>query len=95
MNHFAPSALRSFARVVTCVQSYVPPKAIKVAYNTYISMKIVFANTWMEICHQIPGTDVDAVTDALSFATKRIISPKYLAGGTQGGARALMPSMVR
>jgi UDPglucose 6-dehydrogenase len=60
-------------------------EAIKVAYNTYISMKIVFANTWMEICHRIPGADVDAVTDALSLATKRIISPKYLAGGMGDG----------
>jgi UDPglucose 6-dehydrogenase len=60
-------------------------EAIKVAYNTYISMKIVFANVWMEICHRIPGTDVDAVTGALSLATKRIISPKYLAGGMGDG----------
>ena len=60
-------------------------EAIKVAYNTYISMKITFANTWMEICHKIPGTDVDAVTAALKFATKRIISPSYLSGGMGDG----------
>ena len=60
-------------------------EAIKVAYNTYISMKIVFANTWMEICHRTPGTDVDAVTSALALATNRIISPKYLAGGMGDG----------
>lgn len=60
-------------------------EAIKVAYNTYISMKIAFANTWMEICHKIPGTDVDAVTDALALATTRIMSPKYLRGGMGDG----------
>jgi len=60
-------------------------EAIKVAYNTYISMKITFANTWMEICHKTPGTDVDAVTDALALATTRIISPKYLRGGMGDG----------
>ena len=60
-------------------------EAIKVAYNTCISMKIVFANTWMEICHRIPGTDVDAVTTALALATKRIISPRYLTGGMGDG----------
>ncbi len=60
-------------------------EAIKVAYNTYISMKIVFANTWMEICHRIPGTDVDAITTALALANKRIISSKYLAGGMGDG----------
>jgi UDPglucose 6-dehydrogenase len=60
-------------------------EAIKVAYNTYISMKITFANTWMEICHKIPGTDVDAVTNAMAFATTRIMSPKYLKGGMGDG----------
>ena len=60
-------------------------EAIKVAYNTYISMKIVFANTWMEICHKIPGTDVDEVTGALALATRRIMSPMYLKGGMGDG----------
>lgn len=57
----------------------------KVAYNTYISMKICFANTLMEICHKTPGCDVDAVTDALSLATTRLLSPKYLRGGMGDG----------
>jgi len=60
-------------------------EAIKVAYNTYITMKIVFANAWMEICHKTPGTDIDALTGALEFATTRIISPKYLTGGMGDG----------
>ena len=60
-------------------------EAIKVAYNTYISMKIAYANTWMEICHKIPGTDVDQVTGALELATTRIMSPKYLTGGMGDG----------
>ena len=55
-------------------------ETIKVAYNTFITMKIVFANTFMEICHRIPGTDVDAVTDALKLASERIISPRYMDG---------------
>ena len=54
-------------------------------YNTFISMKIAFANTWMDICHRIPGMDVDEVTGALALATSRIISSKYLAGGTGDG----------
>jgi UDPglucose 6-dehydrogenase len=48
-------------------------------------MKITFANTWMEICHKIPGTDVDAVTNALALATTRVISPRYLNGGMGDG----------
>jgi UDPglucose 6-dehydrogenase len=42
---------------------------IKVAYNTYIPMKICYSNTLMEICHKTPGCDVDQVTNALSLAT--------------------------
>lgn len=60
---------------------------IKVLYNTFISMKLAFANTAMELCHKLPGTDCDAVVRALSLASKRIISPSYLSGGMgDGGA---------
>ncbi len=59
---------------------------IKVAYNTYISMKIVFANTMMEISHKL-GADVDDVSRALGMATDRITSERYLRGGMgDGGA---------
>jgi UDPglucose 6-dehydrogenase len=58
---------------------------IKVAYNTYISMKIGFANTLMEICHKTPGCQVDAVTGALALATERLLSPRYLRGGMGDG----------
>ena len=57
---------------------------IKVSYNTFIGMKIVFANTVMEICHKI-GADVDSVIDAISLANVRLISPKYLRGGMGDG----------
>lgn len=58
---------------------------IKVSYNTFIGMKIVFANLLMEICHKTPGTDVDSVTQALGMAQKRLISDKYLSGGMGDG----------
>ena len=57
---------------------------IKVAYNTFIGMKIAYANTMMEICHKI-GADVDEVTNAMSLATERLISGKYLSGGMGDG----------
>ncbi len=57
---------------------------IKVAYNTFIGMKIAFANTIMEICHKV-GADVDAVMDALKLAKDRLISGKYLSGGMGDG----------
>ena len=53
---------------------------IKVLYNTFIGMKIVFANTAMEICHKI-GADVDEITKALSLGYKRITSDQYMSGG--------------
>ncbi|HLH72104.1 MAG TPA: nucleotide sugar dehydrogenase [Chloroflexota bacterium] len=58
---------------------------IKVAYNTFISMKISFANTLMEICHKVPGCDVDQVTGALSLATTRLLGPQYMRGGMGDG----------
>jgi UDPglucose 6-dehydrogenase len=57
---------------------------IKVAYNTFIGMKIAYANTMMEVCHKI-GADVDAVTDAMKLANERLISGKYLSGGMGDG----------
>jgi UDPglucose 6-dehydrogenase len=57
---------------------------IKVAYNTFIGMKIVFANTMMEICEKT-GADCDAVTDALTLAGSRLLSGRYLSGGMGDG----------
>jgi len=60
---------------------------IKVAYNTYITMKIGFANTLMEICHKIEGCDVDQVSGGLALGTQRLLGPAYLRGGMgDGGA---------
>ena len=56
----------------------------KVAYNTFIGMKIVFANTLAEITEKIGG-NVDEVTDTLLLANKRIISNKYMKAGMGDG----------
>lgn len=58
---------------------------IKVSYNTYIGMKIVFANTLMEVCHKLGFCDVDVVTDGLSLANRRLMSGAYLRGGMGDG----------
>ena len=57
---------------------------IKVAYNTFIGLKIAFANTLMEVCHKT-GCDIDEVTGALKQAHRRLISPAYLDGGMGDG----------
>lgn len=56
----------------------------KVLYNTYISLKIAFANTVMELSEKT-GADCDDVIDALSLADQRIMSPMYLRGGMGDG----------
>ena len=58
---------------------------IKVSYNTFIGLKVAFANTLMEVCHKSPGCDVDQVTGALKLAHRRLISPAYLTGGMGDG----------
>ena len=58
---------------------------IKVIYNTFISTKISFVNTVMEMCNKLPNTNVDDVMNALKMCDDRIISDKYLSGGMGDG----------
>jgi UDPglucose 6-dehydrogenase len=58
---------------------------IKVIYNTFISTKISFVNTIMEMCDKLPNTNVDDITNALKMCDDRIISDKYLSGGMGDG----------
>jgi UDPglucose 6-dehydrogenase len=39
----------------------------KIAVNTFVTMKITFANMLTELCERIPGGDIDVVTNALGF----------------------------
>jgi UDPglucose 6-dehydrogenase len=50
----------------------------KIAVNTFVTMKISFANMLADLCERIPGGDVDVVTDALGADTR--IGRKYLTG---------------
>lgn len=52
--------------------------------NTYIGQKVVFANTMMELAHKT-AADCDEVWHALSHATDRLHSPRYLRGGMGDG----------
>ncbi len=51
----------------------------KIALNSYVTMKISFANTLADLCERVPGGDVDVVSDALGSDTR--IGRKYLSGG--------------
>lgn len=51
----------------------------KIAVNSYVTMKISFANMLADFCENIPGGDVDVVSDALGMDTR--IGRRYLTGG--------------
>lgn len=59
--------------------SIISAEVAKVSLNTYVTMKISFANTLANICEKIPGADIDAITNAIGV--DRRISPYYLKGG--------------
>lgn len=87
----AVAKAKEFYRTITDApfheMSIVNAELVKVNYNTFITMKINFANNLMEICHKMRdlGADVDVVIDALSDCNKRIISPAYMRGGMPDG----------
>lgn len=83
-----PGLLKEFYSTIhdrpTFVTTIKTAELTKVAYNTFIGLKIAFGNTMMELCAKT-GADVDDLVDALSLATKRVISPAYLRGGMGDG----------
>lgn len=84
--HTAPvqAAYRALHDKPFRVMSIESAELTKVAYNLHVSMKIVMANTIMEICHKT-GADCDDVTDALASASTRITSGAYMRGGMGDG----------
>ena len=87
----AVEAVKAFYRSTTNqpihTMSIESAELCKVAYNTFISLKIAFANTIMEICNSesLPGADCDEVLGALQQAKTRLISPAYMNGGMGDG----------
>jgi len=51
----------------------------KISVNSFVTMKISFANMMAEFCEKIPGGNVDVVSDALGMDKR--IGRKYLTGG--------------
>jgi UDPglucose 6-dehydrogenase len=51
----------------------------KISINSYLTMKITFANMLAELCEKIPDGDVDLVTRALGSDSR--IGARYLKGG--------------
>jgi UDPglucose 6-dehydrogenase len=63
--------------------SLVNAELTKIAVNTYVTMKISYANALADMCERLPGADVDVVTDALGLDTR--IGRKYLRGAIAYG----------
>lgn len=51
----------------------------KLAVNTYVTMKITYANSLARVCERLEGGDVDTVTAAIGRDSR--IGPRYLKGG--------------
>lgn len=51
----------------------------KIAINSFITMKISFANTMAELCERFPEADVDVVSGIIGLDSR--IGAKYLRGG--------------
>lgn len=66
-----------------CRMSLVNAELTKIAVNTYVTMKISYANALADMCERLPGADVEAVTDALGLDTR--IGSKYLRGALPYG----------
>jgi UDPglucose 6-dehydrogenase len=63
----------------TARMNFVNAELAKLAVNTYVTMKITYANLLARLCERLPGGDVDAVTGALGLDAR--IGRKYLKGG--------------
>jgi UDPglucose 6-dehydrogenase len=58
--------------------SLVNAELTKIAVNTFVTMKISYANMLADMCERLPGADVAAVTDALGLDSR--IGGRYLRG---------------
>lgn len=63
--------------------SLISAEIAKVSLNTYVTVKISFANMLANLCERVPGADVDAISAAIG--TDRRISPYYFRGGLAFG----------
>jgi UDPglucose 6-dehydrogenase len=63
--------------------NFVNAELAKISVNTFVTTKIVFANTLARICERLPEASVDDVTSALGLDSR--IGAKYLRGAISYG----------
>jgi UDPglucose 6-dehydrogenase len=66
-------------RPVVARMNFVNAELTKLALNSYVTMKITFANLLGRLCERLPDADADVVTAALGRDSR--IGPKYLKPG--------------
>jgi UDPglucose 6-dehydrogenase len=70
---------RVLSRPVPVVRtSWINAELAKIAVNSFVTMKISFANMLAALCERLPGADADAVTSAIGFDGR--IGRRYLKG---------------
>lgn len=90
------SSLKSFYRPLMKnnsryeVGSWEDAEAIKIFYNTFISMKLSFVNMIQDVSNKNGYMDVDNITTALAASDYRITGPAYMVAG-MGDAGACHP----
>lgn len=63
--------------------NFVNAELAKISVNSFVTMRISFANQLARICDFIPGADVDVITSAIGLDTR--IGKKYLKGAVSFG----------
>jgi len=66
-------------RAPTARMNFANAELAKLAVNTFVTMKISFANLLTAVCEKLPGGNIDQVTSALGQDSR--IGPKYIKGG--------------
>ncbi|MER3425348.1 MAG: UDP-glucose/GDP-mannose dehydrogenase family protein, partial [Nitrospiraceae bacterium] len=64
--------------------NFVNAELTKIAVNTFVTTKITFANMLAGICEELPGGNIDTVSEALGMDTR--IGSRYLRSATAGPA---------
>ena len=73
--------------------SIINAEIIKCVYNNFIGLKLIYANTIMEMSDKL-NANCDEVVDVLCLSNKRLLSPKYLYGGLGDGGPCLVGSTL-
>jgi UDPglucose 6-dehydrogenase len=63
--------------------NFINAELAKISVNSFVTMRISFANQLARICDHMPGTDVDVITEAIGLDSR--IGKKYLKGAVSFG----------